>query len=355
LPTKLGLRIDSNSSADNRYTPRQQVSDDTSHPILVIEDFKKDLEKIPTDQSWGPGDFEVELKILLSWLAKIRAYSRALSPLRSDDANLEQLVLSELRLLDSIEEMLAIIDELEVCLNCLLDPDRPFSTPDQTGYIQWFRDVSQSVTECLERLGRLGSLDPEKFRKPKSSFDFVGFSLPWVGQNLDKFKVTDNRAMEEWQKMLTSESGVSTCLNGVMSYLKEGALPSGNSISVMRGFLTNFRDFIERMAASQRRHPSTREDSPVFSQREAARMQNVCDETLDNLDLYKMNLDLFSRWKEAAIRGAFVQIDFQDLYQARRAYIDSLTTLTHLVRASVHLRALVTLHPPPVAVGPTQA
>lgn len=336
LPTKIGLHIDSNGSADDRYTTgRQQITEDTSHPILVIEDFKKDLEKIPADQSWAPEDFELELKRLQTWLAKVRAYSRALSPLQSDGSNLEQRVLSELRLLDAIERMLAIIDDFEICLNCLLDPRLPFSTADQTEHIQWFREASLRISEGLDNLGLLGRLDPERFRKPKASFECADFSLPRFGQDLNNFKVTDNRAMEEWQKMLIGESGAGACFNGIMAYLRDASLPSANSISVIHEFLADFRDFIERMAAAQRRLPSTREDSPVFSQRDSTRMQKGCDKTLDSLDLYKMNLELLSRWKEAAIRGTFTRIDFRDLYEARRAFIDNLTTLRYLITAFV--------------------
>lgn len=334
LALELRLETESNDSTGEQVVveDRQDRQDpDTSDPLLVIEDFRKDLEKIPTDQSWSSEDYEQDLESLRSWLAKLPTQVRGLIPKRMND--LEQSVLCELRFEDAIEDVLTMINSFEICLNCLLDPSRRQSVPDQTRYVQSFRSKSRSISEGLSRLQHLGRTSSKAPSKEGVSSENIDLSLATFIRDLRSLHV-DARRLDERRRMLAADFGVGATLNAVIEYLRGSAVPAENNTQMIRELLLNTSGFIEHTALVQKRLPSVSEATPLFSPGEGARLQKICDEALDSLDLYcRINRELISNWEEAVLYGAAGRADPEDLYRARRSLIEKLIIFRRRIAA----------------------
>lgn len=303
----------------------QGVPLDTSDPALITEDFKKDLEKIPADQAWKSEDYEHELDRLLSWLPELRRHVRDLTAKPAD--NLEQSVLGELRFADAIEDALRTINEFELCLNCLMDPSRPHNIPDQTRHVQWFRRMGEKISECLSGLQDI-SLNSKSPRKEDSPSGVIDSALLAFVRRLSALHGSDAIRLNERRQMLAADSGVGACLDAVIGYLKERAVSAEGNVRLIRGLLVSISDFVENTAQAQKRQPSVTEREHLFSQAEGTRLQKLCNEAVDRLDLYcQINHELISTWEEAALSGTAIRVGAQDLRRARRAFIESLCFL----------------------------
>jgi hypothetical protein len=319
------LRLDAEQDSRAGGVTAQGVPLDTSDPLLVIEDFKKDLEKIPADQTWNSEDYEHELDSLRSWLPKLRRHVRNLVVKPAD--GLEQAVLSDLRFADAIEDALRVTNDFELCLNCLIDTSRPHNIPDQTRHVQWFRRMSEQISESLSDLqsksNNSNSPRQEDGSSPESNFTLAGF----VGRVISLCS-SDAIRLSERQQILTGDSGICACLDAVLRYLKERSVSAESNMKLIRELLVGIGDFIENTTQAQKRLPSATEREHLFSQAEGTRVLRLGNEAVDKLDLYcQINHELISTWEEAALNGVPIRTDAQDLRRARRAFIESLHVL----------------------------
>jgi Effector-associated domain 1 len=307
---------------------------DTSDPLLVIEDFRKDLEKIPAEQSWNTEEYEIELEGLQSWLPRLRTQSRSLVP--QCGVGLEQSVLRELKFEDAFEDALTAINAFELCLNCLLDSSRPEGVLDQMRYVQWFRRKSRGISECLRKLQRLGA-NPGATDQDDRSSGIIYSTLSTLIQRLRNLNNNDASRLDERRQMLTADSGISPGLNAIIIYPERYRCTERENIELIRDLLVNVSGFIEHTVVTQKRFPSTPGSAPIFPQGEGIRLQKVCDEALDGLDLYnRINHELISSWEEVTPNGVAVRADPRDLYRARRVFIGKLGTLARRIAALVH-------------------
>ncbi len=309
----------------------ENAGPDTGDPLLIVGDFMNDLKEIPAEQSWNSEDYEHELESLQSRLPRLRTQVRSLVPQRGND--LEKSVLRELRFENAIEDALTVINAFEICVNCLLDSSRPQGILAQTRYVQWFRRKSRNVSDCLSLLQRLGD-NPKTSRKEDTSSKLIDFSLFAFIQHLRGLHVSDANRLDERRQLLTTYSGIDACLNAVIEYLKGAAVPGENNIKLVRELLVNVGGFIEHTALAQKRLPSMPGSIPLFPPGEGTRLQKICDEALDGLDLYyRINHELISSWEEAALNGVAIRADARDLYRARRSLIGKLITLRRRIAA----------------------
>lgn len=316
------LRLDEEHNDSTNESTAQGVPLDTSDPLLIIEDFKKDLEKVPADQTWNSEDYEHELDSLRSWLPKLRRHVRALMVKSTD--GLEQSVLCELRFADAIEDALRLTNDFELCLNCLIDSSRPRNIPDQTRYVQWFRRMSEKISESLSDLQHQSNNSKQSREEDASSLDIDSALLAFI-QRLRILCSGDAIRLSERQQMLAENSGIGACLNAVTEYLRERAVSAEGNTKLIRELLINIGDFIENTAQAQKRLPVAAERERVFSQTEGSRLRKLCNEAVDKLDIYcQVNHELISTWEDAALNGTAIRPDAQNLSRARRAFIENL-------------------------------
>jgi hypothetical protein len=318
----LEFRLEGERNDSASESVAQGVPVDTSDPLLLIEDFKKDLEKIPADQTWNSEDYERELDSLRSWLPKLRRHIRDLKVKSAD--GLGQSVLCELRFADAIEDALRLTNDFELCLNCLIDSSRPRIISDQTRHVQWFRRMSEKISECLSGLQCQSNNSKLSREENAPSRDIDSALLEFI-QRLRVLRSDDAIRLIERQQMLAEDSGIGACLNAATEYLKEGAVSTEGNIKLIRELLINVGDFIENTAQTQKRLPPAAEHERLFSQAEGSRLQKLCNEAVDKLDVYcRINHELISTWEKAALNGTAIRAGAQDLSRARRAFIESL-------------------------------
>jgi hypothetical protein len=307
-------------------------SPDTSDPLLVVEDFRKDLEKIPPDEFWNSEDYESQLTALRSWLPTLRTYARGLKP--QPQANLVQSVLCELQLEDAIREALDVINAFEICLNCLLDSPQSQGVLGQTRYVQWFRAKSGDTSECLTRL-KLLQAGPQKPRdEGGQSPGDIDLPLSSLIQRLQALEADEGSRLDERRQILVGDSGVGAGLDAVIEYLKGTAVPGVNNIRRIRELLTSVSVFIEDTASAQKRLPLTSGNTPVFPSGKTAALQKLCDRTIYRLDsYYRINRALIESWEEAALGGNPMRADAQDLYVAKSDFVKDLVAFRQRIAA----------------------
>lgn len=76
---------------------------DISDPLLIIEDFRRDLEETRADQAWDSEEGAEELERLKSGLPRLRTQVRRLIP--QSGADLKQSALQELQFFDAVENL----------------------------------------------------------------------------------------------------------------------------------------------------------------------------------------------------------------------------------------------------------
>jgi len=325
------LRIE---AADVNSTRRSAVpgssGPDTGDPLLIIEDFTRDLEEIRSDQYWDSEEGADELEHLKSSLPRLRTQMRRLVPQSGMD--LKQTALYELRFTDAIENALYSINALELCLNCLLDP----SSQDilgQTRYVQSFRSKKADVMERLSNL-RLFGANPRGTREEGAPSKSIDISLSSFIRSLRESYASDAIQLSERRQLLTSYSGIDASLNAVTEYLNHTDVPEERNIRFIRDLLISAEGFIDHTALAQRQLPSMPESEPLFPPGEGTRLRRICSEAVDSLDLYyRINHEWISSWEETALRGVTRRITAQDLYQARRRFIEKLTNLQRRIAA----------------------
>jgi|ERR1022692_99602 hypothetical protein len=303
---------------------RGSTGPNADDPLLIIEDFKKDLEEIPADQPWNSEDYEHELESLQSRLPNLRAGTRSLLPQQGTD--LAQSVLRELRFEDIGQEALGAINAFEIGLSGLLNSARPRGSPIHTRYVQFYRRKNRDLSENLSRLQHLG-MNPPRPHQTDTSSAAVDLSLSTFIQRLRDSHVSDAIRLDERKQILNMYSGIDASINAVVDYLNSPGVPAENNVRKIRKLLVSAGAFIAYTALAQKRLPAMPGSVSLFSPGEGTRLQKICNEALDGLDRYNRIIrELISSGEEAALSGA-ARSDAQDLYPARRSLIDSLVNL----------------------------
>ena len=304
---------------------------DTRDPLVVIEDFMRDLEEIPADQSWNSEDYEHELERLKTSLPRLRTKVRLLVSKHGTD--LKQSVLLELQLEDTIEDALDGINAFELCLNYLLDSPYYRGILDQTRYVQWFRSRSAEIAERLSNLQHLGD-NPRESGEEDASSEGTAVSLSVFIKRLRDSYLTDTAHLDERGPVMTAYSGIDASLNAVIEYLNGTDVPEQRNIKSIRELLINVGRFIEDTVLAQKQLPSMPRNEPLFPPSEGTRLQKICTEAVDSLDLYyRINRELISSWEEAVLSGVGGRSAEPGLYQARRRFIGKLINLQRRIAA----------------------
>ena len=329
LAQELRIEIDNNSTARSIAADTKRT--DTRDPLVVIEDFIRDLKEIPADQSWNSEDYEHELERLETGLPGLRTKVRLLAPKNGTD--LKQSVLLELQLEDAIENALDSINAFELCLSYLLDSPYSRGILDRTRYVQWFRSRSAEIVEGLSSLQHLGDNPRESAEKAASS-EAAAASLSVFIERLRESHVTDAARLDERGSVMTTYSGIDASLNAVIEYLNGTDVPEQRNIKVIRELLINVSGFIEHTALAQKQPPPTPRNEPLFPPSEGTRLQKICTEAVDSLDLYyRINRELISSWEESVLSGVGGRTAEPGLYQARRRFIGKLINLQRRIAA----------------------
>jgi hypothetical protein len=330
LARDLHIKISDPNSATRPALPNLKGSD-TSGPLTIVEDFRRDLEKIKADQSWRREDYEHQLELLKASLPRLRKQTRLLAPKHGTD--LKQSVLLELQLADAIKDALDSIDAFELCLNYLLDSPYRRGILDRTRYVQWYRSRSTKISEYLGNLQLLG-INPEESDGKDVTPEVAAVSLSMFIRRLRKSYSTDAPQLDERGPVMTVYSGIDASLDAVIEYLNGTDVPEECNIVLIRELLINVREFIEYTASALRQLPSVPEDEPLLPLGEGTRLQELCIEAVDGLDLYnRINHALISSWEEAALAGVSDRTIDPGLYEARRRFIVKLTDLQRRVAA----------------------
>ena len=325
------LQLDSEQI--NSTTPagiRGGAGPNADDPLLIIEDFKKDLDEIPADQSWNSEDYEHELESLQSQLPNLRAGLRSLMPPRG--ADLAQSVLGELRFEDIVQEALGAINAFEIGLNGLLHSPRPRGSPIHTRYIQFYRRKNTDLSEILRRLRLLG-VNPSDSHQNDTSSAAVDLSLSAFIESLRESHISDATRLDDRKQIMNLYSGIDASINAVIDYLNGSGLPSENNVKKIRKLLVTVEAFIGYTALAQKRLPAMPGSVSLFSPGEGTRLQKISNEALDGLDRYSRIIrELISSGEEAALNGA-ERTDARELYPARRALINNLVNLRRRIAA----------------------
>lgn len=328
LARALQIRIlDPNSDA-RPTVPKAQRSD-TSDPLTMVEDFRRDLEGIKADQSWRREDYEHQLERLKSSLPRLRKQTRLLAPKRGKD--LKQSVLLELELADAIKDAQDSIDAFELCLNYLLDSPYRRGILDRTRYVQWYRSRSTQISERLRKLQLLG-INPEESDEKDVAPEVTAVSLSIFIRRLRRSYSTDAPQLDERGPVMTVYSGIDTSLNAIIEYLNSTDVEEECNIRLIRELLINVREFTEYTASALRRLPSVPDDEPLLPLGEGTRLRGLCNEAIDSLALYnRINHELITDWEVAALAGVRERTIEPGLYEARRNFLERLIELQRRV------------------------
>jgi hypothetical protein len=317
------------NSTDHPATP-DSTDSNTSDSLLIIEDFRRDLEEIRADQSWDSEEGADELERLKYRLPGLRRQVRRLVPRSGSD--LKQSVLQELQFADAIGNALYSINALELCLNCLLDSSSQDIT-NQTRYVQSFRSKRMDIEERLGNLRHLGA-NPRVTREENALSGNVNISLSGFIKDLQESYANNAIQLGERRQLLNSYSGIDASLHAVTEYLNATDIPEECNIRLIRDLLISTRSFIDHTVLAQRHLPVMPGSEPLLPPGEGTRLRRICNEAMDRLDLYyRINHEWMSGWEEAALSGTVRRFTAEDVYQARRCFIEKLANLQRRIAA----------------------
>jgi hypothetical protein len=325
------LRIE---TADVNSTDRSTTADgadrDTSDSLLIIEDFRRDLEEIRADQSWDNEEGADELERLKYRLPGLRRQVCRLVPQSGTD--LKKSVFQELQFADAIGNALYSINALELCLNCLLDPSSQDIT-NQTRYVQSFRSKRMDITERLDNLRHLGA-NPRGTHEEDVLSGSIDISLSGFIRDLRESYASNAIQLSERRQLLNAYSGIDASLHAVTEYLNATDIPEERNIRLIRDLLVSTGSFIDHTVLAQRQLPVMPGSEPLPPPGEGTRLRRICNEAVDRLDLYyRINHEWISGWEEAALSGTVRRVAAEDVYQARRCFIGKLANLQRRIAA----------------------